>query len=117
MSREQSLYAIVHSVARFQEEIADILDAKATEAEKARNWITLHMLPHTLDGHTDRLRQALDIHEQMVEVIDGLAKMEHSLGAHLKLLIGPEEKEAAAGGALGGLEGFGGGLFGGLGGK
>ncbi|KIL38760.1 hypothetical protein SD70_24470 [Gordoniibacillus kamchatkensis] len=91
MSREHSLRKILHSVTRFQEEVADILGAKATEAEKVRNWITLHMLPHETDDYEERLKLTMGIHDQMIEVIDGLTRMESSLGQHLKVLIGQEE--------------------------
>lgn len=101
MEKEQSLREIARAMTRFQAEIADMLDAKATEAEKVRNWITLHMLPHETDHYGDRLKQAMGVHEMMIEVIDSLSKMQSSLGQHFKLLV-------EYNGADGSMDGFGG---------
>jgi len=107
---------------RVQGEVALILEAKAAEAEKSRNWIRVYLQDGGFDGHREQLKASMAVHERLIEVIDGIVKMESALARHLKLLIGGSD-EGDADGLLGDLfggadgdEGHGGAGKGGFGG-
>lgn len=91
-TQKQRLFA---STIRMHEQLADILAYKALEAEKARNWLCGCM------AEGDPLRPCLAVHEQVVEMLEGIARVESGIVSHLKILLGEEE-------AGGGMELFGG---------
>ncbi len=108
MNREESFRRMIEASALFQYNIALMLEAKAHEAEKSRNWICHHLYAEALNGHVDQLEQTNEIHEQIIELIDGLTKMENSLASNLRVVLNREqEEESGSGGGLG----FGGSLF------
>lgn len=107
MSREQSYLSMLDAAAKIQWNVAMILEAKAVEAEKVRNWILNHALDSSFEDHEKQLSDPLDVHEQLVEVIEGLTKLQNGLSSNLKSLLPEEEK------SLSGEDGGFGGLFGG----
>ncbi|UJF32092.1 restriction endonuclease subunit S [Paenibacillus hexagrammi] len=111
MDRHESYLSILDATAKIQHNVALILEAKALHAEKSRNWICHHLATSAYESNADHIKQATDIHEQLIAVIDGITKMEVAFAKNLNVLI--SEEEDASGGGLGG--GFGD-LFGGLGG-
>ncbi|QGR00009.1 restriction endonuclease subunit S [Paenibacillus psychroresistens] len=87
--------------------ISLMLEAKSLEAEKAKNWLCNQISHNNFSGHGDQLLQMLTIHQQMIEVIDGITKMEHGLGKNLKIVLETHEN-----GENGGFMGGHGGHFG-----
>lgn len=97
MKREQAFETALQAIAKIQKNVSVILEAKAAEAEKARNWILHHVHEASFPAHSDRLSVCLQIHEQQIEVIDGLTKLCNGLSRNLKVLLssGDEEGQAA----------------------
>ncbi|MCM3700466.1 restriction endonuclease subunit S [Paenibacillus macerans] len=110
MSREQSYLNMLDAAAKIQWNVAMILEAKAVEAEKVRNWILNHVLENSFEDHEKQLSDPLDVHEQLVEVIEGLTKLQNGLCSNLKSLL-PEEEEKSMSGDDGGFSGLFGGSF------
>jgi hypothetical protein len=88
----------------FQQHIATILEDRATEAEKFRHLICNHLHPATFDNHSDQIRESLDVHRQLIEVINGLTKMENALAKNLEILLGGNEEDS--GGTASGFPGI-----------
>jgi hypothetical protein len=111
MSREASLLRILAANANIQKHVSIMLEAKANELAKSRSWACCHLKPHTYEDHVKQLKEPLKLHEQIVEVLDGLTKVENGLGRHLGLLIGSHE-DASEFEGMGGTGGFNmGGMF------
>jgi hypothetical protein len=91
LNREQAYFSILDAIAKMQFNVALILEAKALEAEKAKNWLCNHLSSSSYDNHEIQLIEAIDIHQQMIDVIDGLTKMEAALGRKLKVILGHNE--------------------------
>lgn len=108
MSRVQAYLRMLEAAAKIQWNIAMILEAKAVEAEKVRNWILNHVLESSFENHEKQLSDPLDVHDQLVEVVEGLTKLQNGLCSNLKTVLATDEEEAGDGGGLGGL--FGGGF-------
>ncbi|ANS75590.1 restriction endonuclease subunit S [Paenibacillus yonginensis] len=109
MSREHAYVNILDAAAKIQWNVAMILEAKALEAEKARNWTLNHLHASSFSDHESQLGQPLNVHEQMVELIDGLTKLENGLCSNLRAVL------STSGGGSGDSDGFGD-MLGGLGG-
>jgi len=106
MDRTDLYLRMIDVFTRYQGEVALILEAKALEAEKSRNWIRVFLQDGGFDGHRDQLKASLAVHERLIEVIDGIVKMETGFARHLKLLIGGKEEDGdSAGGLFGDLFG------------
>lgn len=109
MSRTDSYLSYLDATAKIQYNVALILEAKALHAEKSRNWICQHLSTAAYESNADHVKQAVDIHEQLIEVIDGITKMEVAFAKNLGVLIVEEDSSG-----LGGLGGSAGGGFGDL---
>lgn len=110
MSREQAFMHMLDAASKIQWNIAMILEAKAVEAEKIRNWTLNHLNSDAFTSHENQLNEPLQIHNQIVELLEGLTKMENGLCSNLKALLAQEE-EYGSGGDGGGEEGMFGGDF------
>lgn len=97
MAREESLIRILAANAKLQLHMAVILEAKGTELAKSRNWLCAHIRPDGYPDHDQQLKEPLKIHEQIVEVLDGIVKVENGLAKNLEILIGPEEEQESFG--------------------
>jgi hypothetical protein len=102
VDRSDVFLQMLDSTARLQRDIALILEAKAVEAEKSRSWICNHWFADELDAHERHMKHTCGIHDQLIEVIDGITKMEHALSRNLHTLLrqnqhsrGPEAMGAA----------------------
>ncbi len=82
MREETQKQRLLASTIRMHEQLAEILAHKALEAEKARNWLCGSM------AEGDPLRPCLDVHEQVVEMLEGIARVESGIVSHLKILLG-----------------------------
>jgi len=107
MSREQAYLHILDAASKVQWNVAMILEAKALEAEKVRNWILNHVYHNSFDEDEKQLSEPLDIHKQIVEVLEGLTKLQNGLYSNLKTVLIPAEEEGDKGGSLDGLFGDG----------
>lgn len=87
MSRENAYLNILDSAAKIQWNVAMMLEAKALEAEKARNWTLHHLHAHSFSDHESQLSEPLGVHDQMVEVIEGLTKLENGLCSNLRAIL------------------------------
>ena len=91
-TRRQSYIHIIDAYARYQGNIALILEAKAVEAEKSRNWICEYVQDGALGDHKEQAKQTGAVHEKIIEVIDGIVKMENGFARNLKLLLNRAEE-------------------------
>ncbi|MNN29272.1 hypothetical protein D3C81_1428700 [compost metagenome] len=85
-----------------------MLEAKAVEAEKVRNWTLNHLHGHSFDDHENQLSKPITVHEQIIEVLEGITKLQTGLSSNLKAVLAPQEESNDSGG-MGGM--FGGGGF------
>ncbi|AIQ25863.1 MULTISPECIES: hypothetical protein [Paenibacillus] len=100
MSREKAYLQMLESTATIQWNIAMILEAKAVEAEKVKQWAQHHIHARAFESHEEQLKESLSIHEVIVEMVEGLTKLENGLYSNLKAVLGSGEDD-------GGGEGFG----------
>ena len=94
MDRDPHYLGILEATAVMQDNIALMLEAKAVEAEKAKNWICYHLFHSSYPDYEQQLKGPLEIHEKIVEVIAGLVRMEQALAANLKALVGESGEES-----------------------
>lgn len=99
MSREDYLFSILQSMAKFQHSIAQILEAKAHETEKAHKWILGQHSAADYESHSDQVKHPLSYHDHLLEVIDGLTKMENALAKNLQALLGAGGESGQSGGS------------------
>ncbi|XEC93400.1 restriction endonuclease subunit S [Paenibacillus tarimensis] len=97
MNREESYLQMLDAAVRIQFHVSAILEAKALEAEKSRNWVCNYVCDSAFEEYEDQLKQTLQLHETVVEVIDGLTKMEIGLGKNLKAVLNKSEQSSGAG--------------------
>jgi hypothetical protein len=83
--------------AKMQFEVSLILEAKAVEAEKAKNWLCNHLSSADFNDYEDQLKQVIDIHQQMIDVIDGLTKLENGLRKNLVIVLGHNKSSGDSG--------------------
>ncbi|WP_136608387.1 restriction endonuclease subunit S [Paenibacillus dokdonensis] len=91
MSREQAFLHMLDAASKIQWNIAMILEAKAVEAEKVRNWALNHLTADAFQTHDNQLNEPLQIHGQIVELLEGLTKLENGLCSNLKAVLVQEE--------------------------
>lgn len=106
MSREQSLILMLDAAAKMQWNIALILEAKAIEAEKVRNWALNHLNGEAFLTHGDQVAEPLKMHDQLVEMLEGLTRMETGLCNNLKAVMVDNSAEEGVmdGGMFGGMD-------------
>lgn len=92
MSKEESLMRMLDAAVAIQRETSLILEGKAVEAEKVREWV-VSQEPSAMNG----LKDTLTIHEQIVEQIEGLTRIGSGLCRNLRIAIGTEERSAGGG--------------------
>lgn len=98
MSREHAYMQILDAAAKIQRNIAIILEAKAIETEKARNWLVNHLSDHAFKTHKEQIDQPLTIHDQLLDTIDGLTKLENGMSRYLKVVLGRDGEDSGMGG-------------------
>ena len=91
MDRSNLYIRIIDAYARYQGNIALILEAKAVEAEKSHSWICEYIRDGGFGDHKAQLKQSNTVHERIIEVIDGIVKMENGFARNLKLLLNQQE--------------------------
>ncbi|MFF2483989.1 restriction endonuclease subunit S [Paenibacillus sp. NPDC058071] len=110
MEREQAYLRMLGATANMQWNVAIMLEAKAEEAEKARNWICNHITTESFIGDQTQLKQSIQMHDQIIDVLDGVNKMGQGIVSILRALL---DKDSDNGGEQGmGSFHFGGGMGG-----
>ncbi|PWW07353.1 hypothetical protein DFQ01_102245 [Paenibacillus cellulosilyticus] len=85
--REQAFQRMLDTAAKLQWDISMILEAKAVEAEKVRNWILNHVSSDSYYEQQQQLKESLRMHDQIVEVIDGLTKIGRGMNAVMRVAL------------------------------
>jgi hypothetical protein len=88
----------MQAAAAFQHEIGMILEGQAVAAHKSRDWICNHLSAGGFASPAQLVKQSVDIQKKVIDVIDGLTKMENALGKYLEVLIGQKETDGMSGG-------------------
>ncbi|WJH32483.1 hypothetical protein N6H14_19115 [Paenibacillus sp. CC-CFT747] len=111
MKREHAYLKLLEATADMQAHVAGILEAKVMEAEKTKHWLNRHVDHSGFQDHDGVSAFTLEFHTQLIEVIDGITKMERGLARNLKVLLetGKESEGGSSGGSSGGMFDFGGG--------
>ncbi len=86
-SREQAFKQMLDTAAKLQWNVSMILEAKAVEAEKVRNWICNHVSSDAYSEQHQQLTESVRMHDQIVEVIDGLTKLGRGMNAIMKVAL------------------------------
>jgi len=97
MDRAAAFLDMLSSSAKMQEHIASILEAKAYEAEKARSWVCTSLHESTFTNCDEIHKTTLLVHDSIVEVIEGITKMELGLAKNLNIVLGDQEGDSAGG--------------------
>ncbi|RCW43397.1 restriction endonuclease subunit S [Paenibacillus prosopidis] len=93
MNREQAYLRMLSSTANMQWNIAIMLEAKAAEAEKLRSWICNHLYSHSFSSQQSQLGQSIQMHEQVIEVIEGITKLNQGMVSILKAVLPDDEED------------------------
>lgn len=96
MKKEQACERIMDSAALIQASIAKLLTAKAGEAKLAQGWIAVQIRPEDCEGPEEVHQTAMEMHDQMIEILEGITKMEIAIARQLRLLLEPDEEEASS---------------------
>jgi Ni,Fe-hydrogenase III large subunit len=107
VSREQAFLRMLNAAANIQWNVAQILEAKAVEAEKLRNWLINHVTSDAFADHESQVKQPIGIHEHVLETIEGLTKLNRGLTGVLKSVLGGEEDDGGQFGLFDGKLDFG----------
>lgn len=104
MKVDDAYLQVLDSSAKLQLNMAAILEAKAVEAEKVRNWMCNHVDCNAFPNQSDLVKETMQVHEQLIEVIDGLSKVSQGISSVLKVVLrsGAESEKDGMGGMFGG---------------
>jgi len=103
--RIQDYESILESAGQMQASIAKLLSAKAGEARLNQSWISVQLRPGEYAGPGDVHSVALEMHDQMIEILDGITKLEIGLARGLKALLNREEESPSGMGDMFGTGG------------
>lgn len=82
----------MQSFAKMQQDIALILEAKAVETEKVRNWLCKNM-----SSDNSEFPDTMQVHENLVEVIGGLTRLHQSMCNMLRASLNAQSNAKASG--------------------
>ncbi|GGF98815.1 restriction endonuclease subunit S [Paenibacillus abyssi] len=111
MSREQDFLRVLEASANLHLNMEKILEAKAVEAEKVRSWMSSHITAEVFPSQQELVKETMQVHEQLIEVIDGLTKLNHGMTHVLKVVLRHDADNQGGIGAMGSLGGMLGGGF------
>lgn len=95
---------ILAASASIQHQLAIILEAKAKEMAKTVSWTHAQIRSSEYGVHEIQFKDALRIHERMVELIDGVTKVETGLARHMKMALHSDsDSDAPSDGLIGKL--------------
>jgi hypothetical protein len=101
LDREDAYLSMLEAVANIQFNISLILEAKAVESVKVKNWLCNNLSNVSFSDNDAQLMQIIDFHQQIVEVIEGLTKLENGLGKNLKIVLERNESGETDGFGIG----------------
>ncbi|CAN7324687.1 hypothetical protein LJR153_001805 [Paenibacillus sp. LjRoot153] len=110
LDRTDLYMQMLDATGKLQSEISLMLEARVVEASKSQNWICQHINTTNLEGHDHKMKVTGQIHESVIELIDGLTKMENALNRQMKALLGKQSSGSAIGLGSDDDMGFGGAL-------
>ncbi len=87
MTNRQAFTRILAANANIQHHLAVILEAQARDMAKVGAWTHSQVHSSGYSLHEAQFRDALRIHERMVEVIEGITKVETGLARHMKMAL------------------------------
>src|SRR5690606_7459622 len=85
---------ILAADADIQYHLASILEAKANELAKAGEWTMQHIHRSSEHNLAGQLKEAMKIHGQMIEIIEGITKVETGLARHIKMVLSDGDSSA-----------------------
>lgn len=105
LTNDQSYLRILTANANIHQHIAAILEAKAKEMSKASVWTRLHTHSSMYQEQSVQYQDGLRINEKLIEVIEGITKVESGLARHLKMALNPDrtDEQSASDSDLGNL--------------
>lgn len=95
MTRAKSALKILTEATDMQRSVADMLESKAMDMESLRDWLMHTVRSSHFDSDHDLVKQTVEFHNLMIDILQGVTKMECGLARHMKLLL--EEQEAFGG--------------------
>ena len=95
MSRDEYYLRMLEASALMQESISRMLLAKAEEARLNQTWISNQLRPNRYADASGVHKQSMDLHDQLIEVVEGIAKMEIGLARNLKIILNREESASS----------------------
>ena len=90
MNRKEAYLRMLGSTVDIQQSIAVMLEAKAAEAEKMRSWFCNHQ--HSKNSQQIQLSQSMQIHEQVIQLIDGITKVNLGMVSIMKVVLQGDEE-------------------------
>lgn len=90
MNRKEAYLRMLGSTVDMQQSIAVMLEAKAAEAEKMRSMFCNHQ--HNENSQQIQLSQSLQIHEQVIQLIDGITKVNLGMVSIMKVVLQRDEE-------------------------
>lgn len=106
-NREDAFLNILKASVKMQRNISKILEAKAVESEKVRDWTLNHLHAANFMTDEDQMKETHHVHSQIVEIIEAVTKMETGLCSNLKVVLTQEGEVNASGGGFGNMLGGG----------
>jgi hypothetical protein len=97
LDREDAYLSMLEAVANIQFNVSLILEAKAMESVKVKNWLCNHLSNISFSDNETQLMQVVEFHQKIVEVIEGLTRLENGLGKNLKIVLGHNESGETGG--------------------
>lgn len=95
LDRTDLYMQMLDATAKLQYEISLMLEARVVEATKSQNWICQHINGANLEGHEHKMKVTGEIHESVIDLIDGLTKLENALNHQMKALLGKNHSSSA----------------------
>lgn len=84
---QSSFFRMLASSVVIQEQISKILEAKAAEAEKSKKWVLAYP---EFEHHFET---TIELHEQVIDMLESISKVQSGLNRNMKLLLEPVEQE------------------------
>jgi hypothetical protein len=103
--RQESYQIMLAAAASMQKSIAEILGAKSAEADIAGGWLRSYVQPAQFDSPEGIHKQTLELHDELIELIEGITKMKKGLVRNLRIATGADQNGLSPyGGMLGQME-------------
>ncbi|MDR6553934.1 restriction endonuclease subunit S [Paenibacillus qinlingensis] len=97
MDRTELYMQMLEATAKLQYEISLMLEARVVEASKSQHWICQHINAANLEGHDHKMNVTGEINESVIDLIDGITKLENALNHQMKAMLGKHPSGSALG--------------------